>query len=140
MAFVSYILITQPSSAWLHPIAVAFALIACIEVRGEIVWRWVQRDHKIIAASRGISGMISQLASAEPGPDLRRWWTGLTNADGTLTSADSSVGRPGAIRAAAADHPLQRDIWWPPGQRLCPTDLGKAVPGVDRRSQRPYAQ
>jgi hypothetical protein len=37
MAFVSYILITQPSSAWLLSIAVAFAIIVCIGVLGEIV-------------------------------------------------------------------------------------------------------
>jgi hypothetical protein len=63
MALVSYILITQPSGACLLPVAIAFAIIACIGVLGETVWRRMQRDHKIIAASRDISGMISQLAS-----------------------------------------------------------------------------
>ena len=43
VAFVGYILITQPSKAWPLPISVAVGIMACIGVLGDIILRRMQR-------------------------------------------------------------------------------------------------
>ena len=43
MAYIAYVLITQPSNAWLRPIAIATGLTFCLYALGQFIGRRMER-------------------------------------------------------------------------------------------------
>lgn len=43
LAFIGYILITQPSRAWPLPLAIALGITVCLGALGQIVWHRMER-------------------------------------------------------------------------------------------------
>jgi hypothetical protein len=46
IAYVAYVLITQPSDAWPRPVAVATILTVCLAALGQFVWWRINRADK----------------------------------------------------------------------------------------------